>query len=106
MTLLQFDWIATAAAAVITGLAGPKSWKRALMFCAIVALVGWAASYMLMAASPRFGGDTALAENYINGFSVLSAIVEIVVALAWTLLWFGAARVTLLISRRGRQSGI
>jgi hypothetical protein len=106
MSLLQFDWIATAAAAVIVGLAGPKSWKRASTLCAIVALVGWAAGYVLMAVSPRFGGNTALAENYINGFRVLSAIVEIAVALVWTLLWFAAARVTLLITRRGRQSGI
>ena len=100
---LGIDWIATAALAACVGLAGPKSLKPALGLCVVVGLLGWAASYLIMAIAPRFGGDTNLSEDWFNGFSLGNASVEIAVALVWTFLWFGIGRVARFGIGRGRK---
>jgi len=102
MTRLDIDFIATAALAACLGWAGPKSWKLAIGFCVFIGVLGWAASYLAALLSPSFGGDTAYAEDWINGFSARNAAAEIAVALAWTFLWFGLARVRRSVIDRGR----
>ena len=103
MAPLAIDSIATAGLAACLGLAGPKALKPAMGLCISIALLGWAASYVIMALSPSFGGDTALAEYYINGFSARNAAIEIAGALTWAFLWFSLVRVTLLVIRLGRK---
>lgn len=56
-----------------------------------------------MLLAPSFGGDTGLAENYINGSGARTAAVEIGVALGWTLIWFGLARVARLLFQHDRK---
>ena len=103
MAPLDIDWIATAALAAWVGWAGPKSFKPAIGLCLLIALLGWAASYLIMALAPSLGGDTTVAEDYLNGFSVRNAAAEMAVALAWTFLWFGLARVAGMVIERGHK---
>jgi hypothetical protein len=103
MASLQVDWIATAVLAVCLGWAGPKSLKAAAGLSVLVGLVGWAFSYLLMLFSPSFGGDTALAEDYINGFGARNAALEIALALGWTFVWFGLARAARFVIGPGRK---
>jgi hypothetical protein len=103
MTPLDIDFIATAALAACLGWAGPKSWKPVVGFCLLIGLLGWAGSYLAALRSPSFGGDTAYAEDWINGFSARNAAAEIAVALAWTFLWFGLGRVARLATERRRK---
>jgi hypothetical protein len=99
MAPLDIDWIATAALASWLGWGGPKSFKSATGLCLLMGLLGWAASYLIMVLSPSVGGDTALAEDYIDGFGVRNAAIELAVALGWTFLRFGLVRVVLVIGR-------
>lgn len=96
---LGVDFACTAALAVWLGWAGPKPWKRAAGPCFLLGLVGWMASYVLVFLSPSFGGDTTIAEDYINGFGLRNATVEMAVALAWTIGWFGAAQIMMFTIR-------
>lgn len=106
MAPLDIDWIVTAALAAWLGWAGPKSLKPAIGFCLLIGLLGWAASYLIMLLSPSLGGDTTLAEDYINGFSLRNAAAELGVALAWTFLWFGLMRLALFAIGRTRKPTI
>jgi hypothetical protein len=56
-----------------------------------------------MLLSPSLGGDTHLAEGYVNGFSARNAPLEVAVALAWTYLWFGTVRIARSAKQRGRK---
>jgi hypothetical protein len=103
MTPLGIDFIGTAALAACVGCAGPKSWKLSIGICLLVAFLAWAGSYLAALLSPSFGGDTAYAEDWINGFSARRSAAEIAVALVWTFLWFGMARVPRLAIERGRK---
>jgi len=90
--------------AALIGWAGPRLWKLAIGLCLLVGALGWAASYLAALLSPSLGGDTAYAEDWINGFSVQRAAPELAVALTWTLLWFGFARVARTVSGRGQKN--
>ena len=103
MVPLDVDWIATAVLASWLGWTGPKSLKSAVGFCLLIGVFGWTASYLIIALSPSFGGDTALTEDYINGFGVRNAAAEFGVALAWTFLWFGLMRLALYVIGRAHK---
>jgi hypothetical protein len=103
MTPLGIDWIATAALTAWLGLAGPKSWKPAMALCVAIGLLGWAASYPIMVLAPSFGGDASLSVDYFDDFSARNAAAEIGVALTWSLIWFGLARLARFLVGRGRK---
>jgi hypothetical protein len=56
-----------------------------------------------MLLSPLLGGDTHLAEDYVNGFSARNAPLEAAVALAWTYIWFGTVRIAWSAKQHGRK---
>jgi hypothetical protein len=103
VALLDLCWITTAALATWLGWAGPRSLTRATALCVLIGLLGWAASYPVMLLSPSLGGDTHLAEYYVNGFSARIAPLEVAGALAWTFLWFGTVRIARSAKQRGRK---
>ena len=88
-SLLPLDCIACATLALCVGWLRSKSWKARLALAVAIGLTGWAASYPLVIIGAGLGYDAALAENYVNGFNAQSALVEIGVAILWSLLWLG-----------------
>lgn len=103
MTPLELDFVATAVLAAWLGWAGPKSLKHAIVFCSLAGALGWAGSHLAALLSPSFAGDTAYAEDWINGVSVQRAAREIAVAVTWASLWFALARVARVVTGGGRK---
>jgi hypothetical protein len=98
--LLPLDWIASAALSLCVGWLRSKSWKARLALSVAIGLIGWAASYPLTIIGAGLGYDAALSEDYVNGFSARNALVEMGVAILWSLLWLGIGVITALSWRR------
>jgi hypothetical protein len=72
--------IATAAAFSI-GLQVSPSWRLKLGLCFLVTFVAWGLKAMAI-----LNGDVTVAEDYLNGLSLLRGNVELAMAVAWTVL--------------------
>jgi len=88
-SLLPYDWTLCAALAVTLGGWNGKPWKLRLALGLAVGVVGWAASFPLMIVGTRFGYDSSLAEDYLNGIDVRNSLVGILAISAWVMVWFG-----------------
>jgi len=71
-----------------------------LVLCIGMGLIGWIASYPLMIAGTRFGYDVAQAEDYVNGASAESVLLELSISIAGSLFWFGIGLLTSSLWRR------
>jgi hypothetical protein len=104
MLPIYFDWIVSALLAAWVGFAQPRSWRFAATLCVPIALMTWLATYPLIVWGTDYGGDTALAEDYINGFGYASPMLAAAAfPLVWTCIWFGLGSLTLFVTRRARS---
>ena len=87
--LLPYDWTLCTVLAVLLGGWNGWPWKMRLTVSLMIGLAGWAASFPLMILGTRFGYDTALAEEYLNGADIRNSVIGILVISGWMLLWSG-----------------
>jgi hypothetical protein len=100
VTPIGFDLLISAVLALAVGVARNRPRSVRVAAGIVIAFLAWAASYPLVILGVRLGGDTALAEDYVNGFSVVHATIEIAIALAWTCFWFALGDVGARVARR------
>lgn len=107
MLPIYFDWIISALLAAWIGFAQPRSWRYAAALGIGVALIAWLFTYPLIAWGTDFGGDTAMAEDYLNGIGDVPAMArDFAYASAWTFVWFALGSLPRLVARQPRGTGI
>lgn len=98
---IYFDWIISALLAAWIGFAQPRSWRYAAGLSVAVAIIAWLFTYPLIAWGTDFGGDTAIAEDYLNGIGDVRAMGTSLAHMSvWTFVWFVLGSLTRLLARR------
>jgi hypothetical protein len=82
------DWALNAVLAAAIGYRRPKVRWSDIAVIGAIALVGWVATFPLVVMGTRYGGDVAIAEDYLNGLSLATGVLDFVVWIGWTLVWF------------------